>query len=471
MMNNKILAAAVAAALTAPGLALAQAPGTNVQIYGTLDVRLDYMKLTSNPAGTISSLSKYHLSGGQPNKIGFRGTEALGSGMTAFFQVETQLFPDARQDLSAAQVTNATLGGRPTFLGMRTAWGEVSAGYQDSPYKDAEFAGWAVKPTNTMTGAIMGNGNTTGTMPTPSCADLTSPASSAAGINNVSTVAPAAGASGVKAPVITGFSRTAATPVVGAQGCNDNAGSPTSFNRTVSNSIMYRSPVIAGFSFAAMTAANEWKEPTSATPAGENTLNPTFGAYSLKWAAGPFSVAGGYEVHNGFRAVNTGTAAAPTNRAAKDTGVAIGGRYNYGRGLIGLGYEQLKYKNSAADTAAASNGFTLKNWAVEATFNVTPADVLWGGYSRTNGKTSCDSGIAATCGSDSGAKFYTFGVDHNFSKRTAVYAYYSKIDNNALASYNYISDSRTTNAAAGAGAGLGAGVDSTSYNIGMKHTF
>ncbi len=63
------------------------------------------------------------------------------------------------------------------------------------------------------------------------------------------------------------------------------------------------------------------------------------------------------------------------------------------------------------------------------------------------------------------------GVDHAFSKRTAIYAYWSKIDNNASATYNYLSDSRTTNANAGAGSGLLAGVDSTSYNIGLKHSF
>src|SRR3954464_4621977 len=95
--NQKLIVTAVAGAITAPGVAFAQATtsGTNVQIYGLFDVRYDWMKVTGNTANTIGSVSKDHLSTGAPNRIGFRGTESLGAGMEAFFQVETQVFTDA----------------------------------------------------------------------------------------------------------------------------------------------------------------------------------------------------------------------------------------------------------------------------------------------------------------------------------------------------------------------------------------
>src|SRR6185503_6494675 len=128
-MNKKLMAVAVAGALTAPGLALAQATtsGTNVQIYGLFDIRYDIMKVTQGTAATApSEVRKSHLSTGAPNRIGFRGTEDVGAGMTAFFQVETQVFTDARQDGANAAATNATLGGRPTFVGLRGGWGEAS---------------------------------------------------------------------------------------------------------------------------------------------------------------------------------------------------------------------------------------------------------------------------------------------------------------------------------------------------------
>jgi predicted porin len=436
-MNQKLVALAVVGALSAPGLALAQATtsGTNVQVYGLFDVRGDYMKLSNGTAGT-GQVSKTHLGTGAPNRIGFRGTESLGGGLTAFFQVETQVFTDARLDGASAAHTNATLGGRPTFVGLRGGWGDLSVGYQESVYKDVYQTTWSVNPDNAMFGAIMGNGNTTGSVPTPNCNGLT-----ASGTNALLAAA-------------------------GTTNCTEAEGSPTAFNRTMSDSVTYRSPVISGFRFSAMMTANEFKAPNSAVVAGTNQVDPRFGAYSLTWSAGPLSLAGAYEQHTGFRATNT--AAFPNNQA-KDKGLTLGARFNYGAGLIGAGYEQLKYENTAA-AAAADNHFTLKNWIVQATFNLTPSDVLFGGYSKTNGQTSCGAGIA-TCGSQSGAKFMTIGVDHAFSKRTAVYAYWSKIDNNSAATYNYLSDSRNTSNGSGSSSGLIAGQDSTSYNVGVKHSF
>src|SRR6185295_6807449 len=128
-------------------------------------IRYDIMKVTQGTAATApSEVRKSHLSTGAPNRIGFRGTETLGAGMTAFFQVETQVFTDARQDGANAAATNATLGGRPTFLGLRGGWGEVSAGFQESPYKDVYQTSWSVMPTAPMFGHIMGNGNSSGAM-------------------------------------------------------------------------------------------------------------------------------------------------------------------------------------------------------------------------------------------------------------------------------------------------------------------
>jgi hypothetical protein len=148
-------------------------------------------------------------------------------------------------------------------------------------------------------------------------------------------------------------------------------------------------------------------------------------------------------------------------------------------GLIGLGWERLKYANTLL--AATDNSFTLKNWIVQGTYNLTASDVLWAGYSKTGGRTACGAGLTATaataaagtstCGNDTAAKITTFGIDHSFSKRTAIYAYWSKVDNNNSATYNYLSDSRPTGNGAGAAGGLSAGTDSTSYNIGVKHSF
>jgi predicted porin len=439
-MNKKLMAVAVAGALAAPGLALAQAStsGTNVQIYGVFDQRFSLDKFSANTAGTISELKKYNAHGFTPNRLGFRGTESLGAGLSAFFQVETQVFMDARPDTGNANATNAVLGGRPTYVGIRGGWGEVSVGYQDSVYKDAYSQGWSVVPTMAHFGVIMNNGNTTGTTPSPNCN-----AQNAAGVNDLNTT---------------------------TQICSENEGNGTAFNRTVSNTIAYRSPVISGLRFGTIMSSNEFKEPSTSTPAGTNESAPMFSAFSLTWAGGPFAVAAAYEQHVGFRAINV----AGANRAAKDNGMTIGARYNYGRGLIGAGAERLKYADAAA-TAATANGFELTNWVVNGTFNVTPSDIISAGYSKTSGARSCGVGLSSvavvpTCGEGTGSKAFTLTYDHNFSKRTAVYAAYGRIDNNSGATYYWIAGPKTNNRAGTTG-GLAAGTDTSTLGIGIKHTF
>jgi len=164
---------AVAGALTAPGLALAQS--ANVSIYGLMDVRWDQSKYSSPTlAGTAAApqptgLTKQHLSTGQTNYIGFRGSEDLGGGLSAFFDVQAQIFTDARPDVSNQAHTNGLFGGRPTYLGLRsTSWGEVSGGYQDSVYKDVQKV-WNVGAGAAYGGVLMGNGNSTGSLPSPNC--------------------------------------------------------------------------------------------------------------------------------------------------------------------------------------------------------------------------------------------------------------------------------------------------------------
>jgi len=443
---------AIAGALTAPGLAMAQS--ANVSLYGLLDVRVDQSKYTSNTANTVGSLSKWHMSGGQPNYIGFRGTEDLGGGLSAFFQIESQIFPDARPDVSNQAHTNALFGGRPTFLGLRsTSWGELSAGYQDSVYKDVQKV-WNVGAGAAFAGVIMGNGNSTGAVPSPDCG-----AGFASGTNNLNA--------------------TAATTQ-----CTEAPSNTTSFNRTASDTLVFRSTNLSGFRAAVMLGINEFKEPTvnpTNLAAGTSPNNPSMSAYSVTWSGGPFSAAGGYEVHRGFR---SNLVTVNQDRMAKDTGLQLGGKWNYGQGNIGLGYERLSYGNSGGTVAAADNSFKRNAWVLGADYNVSAAGRVYGAYAKTAGNKSCGlalqtvatATVGSGCGNDTGAKQYSFGYDHSLSKRTTLYAYYAKIDNNSGAAFAYPSDSRTTNAttlggAAGAGSAVLAGVDQTSINLGMKHSF
>lgn len=474
--NKKLMAVAVAAALAAPGVVLGQATtsGTNVQIYGLFDMAVRQDKYSDSAATTTTvggvttptagKMTKFHMHNGALARIGFRGTEALGGGQTAFFQVESGLTLDSKSDINGGGAGAATWGSRPTFIGLRgTQWGEVSVGFQDSPYTDVVFATWSVVPSGAHFGQIMNNGYTTGQGPANQVCS---------GSQGPGNTAPVAGGP------------TTANPLCGSEA----VGNSTAFWRRVSDAIVYRSPVIAGVRFATMLVATELKQnPNDASRRGQAQQQPGFAAYSLIWSGGPFTVGGAYEQHTSFRAIDTTATAVGTPGVTpntKDKGLQLGGRYNYGRGLLGVGWEKLTYANS--NTAAAANNFDIVNWTVEGTFNVTPADVAAIGYSYTPGATNCGSGFSSTtgtltgsntglagfaaCGGAGKAKEWSLTWDHNFTKRTALYAQYSKIDNSSGSTYYYIVGP-TTNNGTGVSGALAAGTDVSTLALGMKHSF
>jgi len=77
-MNKKLMAVAVAGALTAPGLAVAQVGGSpGVSLYGRLDTAVMIQKFSTDGAGAISELKKNDIFS-PGNALGFRGREVLG---------------------------------------------------------------------------------------------------------------------------------------------------------------------------------------------------------------------------------------------------------------------------------------------------------------------------------------------------------------------------------------------------------
>src|SRR5882672_8180351 len=102
-MQKKLLTVAVAGALAAPGLALAQA-ASSVEVYGTLYPTFGWVKysegftardataasnawLPNGAAIAVPSVSKADVQAPASN-FGVRGREQVGAGLTAWFQVE-----------------------------------------------------------------------------------------------------------------------------------------------------------------------------------------------------------------------------------------------------------------------------------------------------------------------------------------------------------------------------------------------
>ena len=120
-MKKKLVAVAVAGVLGAPLAAHAQT--ANVTLYGRLNVDLEFVNGKqpdgSNP--TVSRLSS------NSSRFGLRGTESLGGGLSAIFQIESSINGD----------TNAgNLGGRETFVGFQGSWGTFKMGHFLMPLDD-----------------------------------------------------------------------------------------------------------------------------------------------------------------------------------------------------------------------------------------------------------------------------------------------------------------------------------------------
>ena len=121
-MNKNIIVAAILAAAT--GAAAAQ---TGVTIYGIADA--GFVRETGGKNGTINKLS----SGvGSASRIGFRGTEDLGNGLSAIYTLETGY----RIDTGAVDANN-TIFNRQAFVGLKSKAGTLTIGRQYTPWHQA----------------------------------------------------------------------------------------------------------------------------------------------------------------------------------------------------------------------------------------------------------------------------------------------------------------------------------------------
>lgn len=117
-MTNTCLALALLA--LGSGAACAQSA---VAFYGVLDLGI------SVDGGGIQGSSTRVTSGmATQSRWGFRGSEELGNGMSAFFVIEGGIHAD-----KGGSTQNNTLFGRASVVGLRGRYGALSVGLQDTP--------------------------------------------------------------------------------------------------------------------------------------------------------------------------------------------------------------------------------------------------------------------------------------------------------------------------------------------------
>jgi predicted porin len=116
-MNRSFFAGALLCAVAGPAAAQ-----SNVTVYGVVDADLTY------GTGSLSKLKAVGSSGLNGSRLGFRGTEDLGGGLSAIFMLEHGL------NVDTGTAASATFWNRQSYVGLSSSvWGTVQLGRIDTP--------------------------------------------------------------------------------------------------------------------------------------------------------------------------------------------------------------------------------------------------------------------------------------------------------------------------------------------------
>src|SRR5215470_7837498 len=280
-MQKKLLTVAVAGALIAPALAVAQ---NQTEVYGTVNMAFGNLKYTDGTTARVndtptavmygSSVSKWDVANGASN-YGVRSRESLGGGMSAWIQIE-QNAPLERSSNQAIKPAS-----RNSAIGIEGNFGNVFMGQWTTPWADLD-ALWGIGTVGFWgpVTSIIGRRETTGTAPNFTC------------VNGVGTT-PGAGN-------ITG------TAVI-CDALQGGGGVGHAFWRRASNSIFYQSNVMAGVQVKLMYQTNEGKAvANSNVPANPQvSANAYMYSGSVQWAGmgGRARVGAAYDSHHDFTSV------------------------------------------------------------------------------------------------------------------------------------------------------------------------
>lgn len=361
-MKKSLIALAV---MAAAGAASAQ---SSVTLFGIVDLAVRNVRGDGN--GHVTSLSR---DGYNSSRLGFRGTEDLGGGMSASFWLEAGINPDSgagdasntnNQATGNIVVAGATAAGatyraggsqgltfnRRSTVSLAGGWGELRLGRDYNPH----FWNWTIfDPFGTN------------------------------GVGSASNLIAGAG--------------LGTTAITGGGGTNI----PTLVRS--SNSIGYFLPAnLGGFYGQAMYAfgenASNCVAATAAGTCGGADDDGTHVGVRLGFASGPFNVAGGW---------------GRTEYATGDYNVwNLGGQWDFGMAKL-----LAQYSRDEIETAANPR---QRSWLIGALVPVGAGEL------RVSYVDTKVSGVAA--GQD-GARQLALGYVHNLSKRTALYATVARLDN------------------------------------------
>lgn len=402
--KQKLIAVAIAGTFALPLTAEAQ---SNVQIYGRLYPEVASLSFSGATATGARMATMSPAAAGTPgattvlmdspnSRAGFRGSEDLGGGMKAIYQLEMGFGVDTGNNSSG---TAGALFSRNTFVGMKGGFGTVKLGSMDTVYKE-------LGDTMSYLGISSGNFMSTSNI-------LSKP----------------------------GFGTSSAS----------------SFHLRRGNSLYYESPEFGGLQALYDYSFGE-------SPGSTSSLRVI--SAGLKYEAGPLYLAVAHEIHDNLFGASKNIPAAlanPTTGAvvtSVDTGTRWTAQYRFNSdSRIEGNYVTIKYDESGGAATRFAN-YKHNAWSLGGEHKIGAVTLVASYGAAGAGSCSRVGGIACdTTGLD--GKMYDLGAGYSFSKRTLVFAFYTKLVNGSSATYtNVVSDARPT-----------PGQDIGTFALGIKHDF
>jgi predicted porin len=139
-MQKKIIALAIASALTAPALAMADT--ANVNFYGVLNADVELVRVgtagSSAPTlvippttSAVNPTSRGRVTS-NASRFGLSGSEDLGNGLTGIFQIESRVNLTGTETAAGGGIFDVI---RNSNLGLKGAFGTAFVGQWDTPFK------------------------------------------------------------------------------------------------------------------------------------------------------------------------------------------------------------------------------------------------------------------------------------------------------------------------------------------------
>jgi len=200
------------------------------------------------------------------------------------------------------------------------------------------------------------------------------------------------------------------------------------FSNRPAGTVNYDTPNLGGFSGSLQfTALNQTRDAIDvAAPAGVTVVEGRNISLSGQYMAGPLAVVAGYEKGDENCAGTAGNCAASATTTVNDeaTGWLIGASYVFGPIKVGITYTNLEVKIAGTTKERPA-------WNLAGEWMMGGPHSLRVGYAQAD-----DLDINGATQASSGAKQYQVRYNYAFSKRTAGYAAYVKVDNDTNGTFN-----------------------------------